>query len=209
MKTETSEAMSLPEHLQEMYEYSIGDLSHEEADLVKTLLLKHASVFSKSRSDLGYCDIIPHRINTGLAPPIRLPPRRVSMTLKSAVDDEVQRLIDNNLVVKSKSPWAFPLVPIKKKDNSIRICVDYRKLNEVTLPDSYPLPRVEEYLDALQGAKWFSTLDCTSGFFQVQNHPDDMDKSSFICNKGLYAFKVLPMGLVNSPATYQRLMTIL
>ena len=65
---------------------------------------------------------------------------------------------------------------------------------------------MQECLDALLGAKWFSTLECTSGFFQVKNHPDDMDKSAFICNKGLYAFKVLPMGLVNSPATYQRLM---
>ena len=189
-----------------MYEASITDLTPEEAESLKALLIKHANVFSKSRSDLGFCDIIPHRINTGLAPPIRIPPRRVPMPMKQAVDDEVQRLIDNNLVVKSKSPWAFPLVPIKKKDNSIRICIDYRKLNEVTLHDSYPLPKIQECLDALQGAKWFSTLDCTSGFFQVQNHPDDMDKTAFACDKGLFAFRVLPMGLVNSPATYQRLM---
>ena len=128
------------------------------------------------------------------------------MTMKNAVDEEVQRLIDTNLVVKSKSPWAFPLVPIKKKDGSIGICVDYRKLNEVTLHDSYPLPKVQECLDALQGAKWFSTIDATSGFFQVQNHPDDMDKTAFVCDKGLFAFRVLPMGLRNSPATYQRLM---
>ena len=204
--TESSDTIILPEHLQEMYEASSKNLTQDEAISVKTLLLKHASVFSKSRSDLGFCDIIPHRINTGLAPPIRIPPRRVPMTMKSAVDEEVQRLIDTNLVVKSKSPWAFPLVPIKKKDGSIRICVDYRKLNEVTLHDSYPLPKVQECLDALQCAKWFSTIDATSGFFQVQNHPDDMDKTAFVCDKGLFAFRVLPMGLRNSPATYQRLM---
>ena len=206
LHTETSNDISLPEHLREMYESCIGDLSHEQAKSLETLLLKHARVFSQSKSDLGNCGIIPHRINTGLAPPIRLPPRRIPMTMKQAVEDEVQRLIDNNLVVKSKSPWAFPLVPIRKKDNSIRICVDYRRLNDVTLPDSYPIPRVQECLDALEGATWFSTLDCTSGFFQVQNHPDDMDKTAFICSKGLFAFRVLPMGLVNSPATYQRLM---
>ena len=74
IRTMKTEAMSLAEHLQEIYESSIRDLSHEEANLVKTLLLKHTSVFSKSCSDLGYCDIIPHRINTGLAAPIRLPP---------------------------------------------------------------------------------------------------------------------------------------
>ena len=122
-----------------MYEASITDLTPEEAESLKSLLIKHANVFSKSRSDLGFCDIIPHHIFTGLAPPIRIPPRRVPLTMKQAVDDEVQRLFDNNLVVKSKSPWVFPLVPIKKKDNSIRICVDYRKLNEVSL-----LPATED-----------------------------------------------------------------
>lgn len=196
----------MPDHIQEMYHSCIKDLSPDEAKSVNILFLKHAAVFSKSKSDLGNTDIIQHRINTGLAPPIRLPPRRVPMAMKEAVDAEVQRLIDTDLVVRSKSPWAFPLVPIRKKDNSIRICVDYRKLNEVTLPDSYPLPRIQDCLDALQNAKWFSTLDCTSGYFQVQIHPDDIDKTAFVCSKGLFAFKVLAMGLVNSPATYQRLM---
>ena len=107
-------------------------------------------------------------------------------------------------MVKSKSAWAFPLVPVKKKDGSIRICIDYRKRNEVTLPDSYPLPRVKDCLDALQGSFWFSTLDCTQGYFQLQTHPDDMSKKAFVCEKGLFAFKVLPMGLINSEATYQR-----
>ena len=107
------------------------------------------------------------------------------------------------LVVKTKSAWAFPLVPIRKKGSSIRICIDYRKLNEVTPPDSYPLPRVQDCLDALQGSSWFSTSDCTSGYFQVHTHTDDMDKTTFVCENGLFAFQVL--GLVNSPAKYQRL----
>ena len=112
VRTESSDTIILPEHLQEMYEASSKNLTQDEAISVKTLLLKHASVFSKSRSDLGFSNIIPHRINTGLAPPIRIPPRRVPMTMNNAVDEEVQRLIDSNLVVKSKSLWAFPLVPI-------------------------------------------------------------------------------------------------
>ena len=94
--TESSDTIILPEHLQEMYETSINNLTQDEAISVKALLLKHARIFSNSHSDLGFCDIIPHRINTGLDAPIRILPRRVPMTMKSAVDEEVQRLIDNN-----------------------------------------------------------------------------------------------------------------
>ena len=206
MSVHEQEEMPLPEHLQVIYNSSAENLSPEQAESVKGLLLKYAHIFSKTKSDLGNCDIIPHRINTGLSPPIRLPPRRVPLAIKEAVETEVQRLIDTNLVTKSKSAWAFPPVPIKKKDGSIRICVDYRKLNEVTLPDSYPLPRVQDCLDALEGASWFSVLDCTSGFFQIETHPNDRDKTAFICHKGLFEFKVLPMGLINSPATYQRIL---
>ena len=101
-------------------------------------------------------------------------------------------MIDTNLVVKSKSAWAFPLVPIRKKDGSIRICMDYRKLNEVTLPDSYPLPRVQNCLDALQGSSWFSTLDCTSGYFQVQIHTDDMERRPSFVKKGSLLFRFCP-----------------
>ena len=99
--TVSSDTIILPEHLQEMYEASSKNLTQDEAKSVKTPLMKHASVFSKSRSDLVICNIIPHPINTGLAAPFRIPPRRVPMTMKNAVDEEVQRLIDTNLVVKS------------------------------------------------------------------------------------------------------------
>ena len=154
-KIQETEDMPLPEHLQQMYNSSTKDLSNEQAKQVKILLLKHTNVFSKSKSDLGNCGIIPHRINTGLAPPIRLLQRGVPIVMRDAVNAEVQRLIDTDLVEKSKSMWAFPLVPVKKKDGSIRICIVYRKLNEVTLPDSYPLPRVQDCLDGLQGSSWF------------------------------------------------------
>ena len=203
-KIQETEDVPLPEHLKQMYNSSTKDLSDEEAKQVESLLLKHTNVFSKSKSDIGNCSIIPQRINMGLAPPIWLPPQRIPIEMRDAVNGEVQRLIDTNLVEKSKSAWAFPLVPVKKKDGSISICIDYRKLNEVTLPDSYPLPRVQDCLDALQGSRWFSTLDCTQGHFKLQTHPDNMNKTAFVCEKGLFAFKVLPKGFINLWATYQR-----
>ena len=95
---------------------------------------------------------------------------------------------------------------VTKKDGSIRFCVDYRKLNGVTLRDSYPLPRINDCLDSLCGAKWFSTLDLASGYWQMGVHPDDREKTAFTCQSGLFQFKVLPFGLTNAPSSFKRLM---
>lgn len=93
-----------------------------------------------------------------------------------------------------------------KKDQSIRLCVDYRKLNIKTVRDAFPLPRIDESLDALHGAKYFTTLDLASGFHQIAMHEDDRHKPAFSTPFGLYEYTRMPMGLCNSPATFQRLM---
>lgn len=197
---------NLPEHLKPVIEECQSNLSSEEKSKVVQLLNKYQHVFSTSKSDLGNTDIVKHKINTGLAPPIKQQPRRLPQKVQNEVNEEVDRLLAAGLIEKSNGPWASPIVPVRKPDNTIRLAIDYRKLNAVTLKDSYPLPRIQDCLDCLKGAKYYSSLDLSSGFHQVQMDPDDMDKTSFVCQKGQYRFKVLSFGLTNAVATFQRLM---
>ena len=100
----------------------------------------------------------------------------------------------------------FPIVIVPKKDGSIQLCIDYCKVNEITRKDAYPIPRVDDTLDTLVGAKWFSTLDLKSGYWQVEVHKDDREKTAFCTHEGLFQFNVMAFGLCNAPATFQRLM---
>ncbi|KAI5743998.1 hypothetical protein M8J77_024652 [Diaphorina citri] len=170
------------------------------------LISEFSDVFSLSDDDCGRTGLVKHRIDTGDSRPIRQPPRRLAL----AKQDEVQTMINNmkkqGVIEESTSPWSSPVVLVKKKDGNTRFCVDYRRLNDVTRKDSYPLPRIDDTLDTLSGAKWFSTLDLKSGYWQVELHPEDKEKTAFSVGSGLWHFNVLPFGLCNAPATFERLM---
>ena len=102
--------------------------------------------------------------------------------------------------------WSSPVVLVRKKDQSWRLCVDYRRLNAVTRKDAYPLPRIDDSLDALSGSIFFSTLDLVSGYWQVPLDEEAQQRSAFVTRGGLWRWKVLPFGLTSAPATFERLM---
>ena len=136
-----------------------------------------------------------------------LPARRIPVHKLHDVDQFVEEGLSTNIIRPSRSPWASPLVLVKKTDGSTRFCVDFRKLNEVTVGDSFPIPRIDDSLRALHGAQIFITPDLTKGYWQVPVRESDREKTAFRCHRGLFEFNTMPFGLKGAPATFQRLMT--
>ncbi|GBN59646.1 Retrovirus-related Pol polyprotein from transposon 297, partial [Araneus ventricosus] len=181
-----SESLRLPSILE-----NLEGLNKEQRTAVKELLQEFQNLFSTSDSDVGRCNMTQHRINTGNHPPIKQYPRRLPLAKKEEAERLVKEMVDNGIIEESSGPWASPIVLVKKKDGSTRFCVDYRKLNEITIKDSYPLPRIDDTLDALNGSQWFSTLDLKSGYWQVEIQPEDKEKTAFTTGQGLWQFKRL------------------
>ncbi|GBM17553.1 Retrovirus-related Pol polyprotein from transposon 297 [Araneus ventricosus] len=181
-------------------------LNEEQRTAVRKLLNEFQNLFSTCDADVGRCNMTQHRINTGDHPPIKQYPRRLPLARKEEADHLVKEMVDNGIIEESLGPWASPIVLVKKKDGSTRFCVDYRKLNEITKKDCYPLPRIDDTLDALNGSQWFTTLDLKSGYWQIEIRPEDREKTAFTTGQGFWQFKVMPFGLCNAPATFEILM---
>ena len=162
--------------------------------------------FSFRSSDLGHTSLLQHRINTGSEGPIQCPPRRIPQARREDVRRLLREMLNNGIVEPSEGPWSSPIVLAKKKDGTLRFCVDYRKVNTITKRDAYPLPRIDDTLGTLGGFKFFTTMDLASGYWQVEMAPEDRPKTAFSTPEGLYQFRVMPFGLCNAPATFQRLM---
>jgi hypothetical protein len=131
---------------------------------------------------------------------------RMSELERQALGEQLQDLLARGLIQPSKSPFASPIIFVRKKDGSLRMCVDYRAINEITVKDRYPLPRIDELLDRLRGAKIFSKLDLASGYHQVRMDEASIPMTAFSCEKGLFEYRVMPFGLCNAPATFQSMM---
>ena len=150
---------------------------------------------------------VDHRIELipGAVPPSR-PTYRLSATELEELKKQLEELTKAGFIQPSKSPFGAPILFVKKKDGTMRMCVDYRALNNVTIKNSYPLPHVDELFDRLQGAKYFSKIDLRSGYHQIRIDPQDVPKTAFRTRYGHFEFLVLPFGLTNAPATFMHLM---
>lgn len=204
---QSNESSGFPKHLEKLFEDSCVNLNSDQREKVQQILNENQNIFSRNSSDIGRTSLVTHKIDTQGANPIKQRPRRVPFAKQEIVKNSVKDMLDAGIIETSNGPWASPVVLVTKKDGSFRFCLDYRKINDVTVKDSQPLPRIDDSLDALSGSKWFSTLDLKSGYWQVEVEPEDRPKTAFATfDSGFWQFKVMPLGLYNSGATFVKLM---
>jgi hypothetical protein len=199
--------MELEEALESMIKRNTSHLNENQLVIVRKLVCKYKSLFSWNNTDIGKAVGIKHTIDTGNSPPLSQPMRRIPIHQQEEVDTQVKQMLEMGVIEPSMSPWNCPVVLVEKRDGSKRFCIDFRRINAVTAPGHTGyIQRIDVQLDSLQGSKWFSTLDVTSAYWNIEMDDDSKEKTAFSTRLGHWHFRRLPFGLIGSGYTYTRFM---
>lgn len=195
----------VPHFLLEFFERNSATLAVPQKEEFAKIIEDFQDIFTKDII-AGNCSLMEHAIDVKNSSPIKQAPRQIPLQMRAEIEEVLDEMKQQGVIEESHSPWVSPAVLVRKKDGSIRFCVDFRKLNTITKKDSYPIPRIDDLLDRLSGNAWFTTLDLKSGYWQVKLRAQDKEKTAFSIGSGLWQFTVMPFGLCNAPATFERLM---
>ncbi|EGT53594.1 hypothetical protein CAEBREN_03434 [Caenorhabditis brenneri] len=185
------------------------DLSHakitdDERQILTDLLNEFPDAFSRNSYDLGSSKTEPVHIYTNTEVPVKARPYRVPVKYQAELEKHINSLLRSGRITESNTPWLSPIVLVKKKNGSLRVCLDFRKLNEATIPDNFPLPRIDAILERVGGSNYFSSLDMANGYLQLRLDPASSYKCGFITESKVYAYTHLPFGLKSAASYFQR-----
>ncbi|RXN31336.1 Retrovirus-related Pol polyprotein from transposon 412 [Labeo rohita] len=188
------------------FDFGDSPLSSDWKERISNLLNSMPEVFSLHDLDYGCTGQVKHQIRLADETPFKHRARPIHPRDIDAVRRHLQELTAAGIIRESESPFSSPIVVVRKKDGSVRLCIDFRKLNSQTIRDAYALPNLEEVFSVLTGSRWFSVLDLKSGFYQIEMEESDKSKTAFVCPLGFWEFNRMPQGITNAPSTFQRLM---
>ena len=190
-----------------MKENRVVNENLDRVKAVKELLERNRDVFVSPGRQIGHA---PSEFEFAInlrneAKPVRQANRPLHPLIKAELRNHLDTLLEEGVISASNSPWASPIVPVKKKDGSYRFCVDFRKVNANTIADNYPLPNIEEILMRMGGAKFFSSIDASSAYHAIKVRESDRPKTVFVCAFGLFEYNRMPFGLMNAGPMYSRM----
>jgi hypothetical protein len=204
--TETLSEEAIKQIISELgIDLSNSDLTPKQCDELQKFIASNRDVFAKDLTELGTTNVHFHEIDTGDAHPVRQRFYRTSPKMKQEIDRQIKEMLEAKVIEPSTSPWASPVVLLKKKSGDYRFAVDFRKVNRVTRPISFPLPRPDDVYDIIgeSHAQIFTVLDLASGFWQIRVHPNSREKTAFTSHSGHYQFRKMPFGLTNAPSVFR------